>query len=132
MVKLDIRDFKYLSHSTPFQTTIDDPEILAGNKPGTLSIDFRQITAADATGDSKYVVGGRAYFEASIFGVGLSSFTYKGFFDQDGYVEPKSSVGKLKEIAVWLVIGFVVLVIAVVLVVYFFCCKKKEKKSKVE
>ena len=132
MVKLDIRDFKYLSHFTPFSAVFTDPEILAGNKPGTLPIDFRQITAADSTGDSKYVVGGRAYFEASIFGDGISSFTYKGFFDQEGYVEPKSSVGKLKEIAVWLAIGFVILVIAVILVVYFCCCKKKDKKSKVE
>jgi len=95
-----------------------------------LEIDFRQITAKDATGDSRYVVGGRAYFEAAIQGLNFQSFTYKGFFDQEGYVEPKSSIGVLKEWAVWIVIGGVLVILALIVIVYFCCCRKK--KSKVE
>ena len=34
------------------------------------------------------MVGGRAYFEANLFGYQTSSFTTKGFFDQLGYEEP--------------------------------------------
>lgn len=39
-------------------------------------------------GASRFVNGGRVFFEANIFGYHTSSFTTKGFFDKEGYVEP--------------------------------------------
>ena len=44
--------------------------------------------ANDSIGISKYVPGGRAYFEADTIGPKINSFTAKGFFDQSNYVEP--------------------------------------------
>lgn len=51
------------------------------NFEGTIPIDFTILTDLDAQGSSKYVVGGRVYFEGSVFGNKVNSFTYKGFFD---------------------------------------------------
>jgi len=51
-------------------------------------LDFSKLEQSDATGSSRYVNGGRVYFEANIFGYHTSSFTTKGFFDKLGYVEP--------------------------------------------
>jgi hypothetical protein len=53
-------------------------------------IDFRKLEESDVRGDSYYVVGGRAYFEADVLGLYVTSFTSKGFFDKLGYVEPLS------------------------------------------
>ena len=50
-------------------------------------LDFSKLEESDATGNSKFVVGGRAYFEANLFGYHTSSFTTKGFFDKEGFVE---------------------------------------------
>lgn len=95
-------------------------------------MDFRQIVQSDQSGDSNYVVGGRAYFEGSIFGLNLNSFTYKGFFDEQGYQEPKSTIGKLKHAWVWVMLGLLVVIIAVVVILYFCCRKSKSGKSKVD
>ena len=90
----------------------------------------------DDTGDSHYVVGGRAYFEGNIFGFDgpgtMSSFTYKGFFDQAGYEEPKSTIGKLKAGWVWFLVVVGILIIGAVVLTIYCCKKKKDAKSKVE
>jgi len=44
---------------------------LAGNVEGALDIYFKQLEESDANTGSKYVVGGRTYFEATVFGVGI-------------------------------------------------------------
>ena len=59
-------------------------------KNGTIDIDFRQLEESDSKTGSKYVVGGRTYWEARIAGTDKKSFTTKGFFDKAGYVEPKA------------------------------------------
>lgn len=123
-VALDFRDMKYLSHKTRFQDTYTDAGIIDGTKTGQLEIDFRTIVDADSTGDAHYVVGGRVYFEAAIFGNNLNSFTYKGFFDQKDYVEPKSSYGKAKEMWIWITVVVLVLGIAGGIVGYCYYKKK--------
>lgn len=130
-VTIDFRDFKYLSHKTRFNGTANST-VISGNATGSLEVDFRQIVQSDATGDSHYVVGGRAYFEASIFGNGYNSFTYKGFFDQEGYEEPKSTIGKLKKAWVWVLIVGGVLIVAAIVVTIICCRRRKGSKSKVE
>ncbi len=65
-----------------------DPEVIAGLKEHSIELDFSKLAASDATGESRFINGGRVYFEANIFGYHTSSFTTKGFFDQEGYVEP--------------------------------------------
>lgn len=65
-----------------------DPEVIAGLREHSLELDFSKLVASDATGESRFINGGRVYFEANIFGYHTSSFTTKGFFDQEGYVEP--------------------------------------------
>jgi hypothetical protein len=39
-------------------------------------------------GVSKFVAGGRVYYETEILGTGTLFITGKGFFDKLGYVEP--------------------------------------------
>ena len=117
---------KYLSQTIIFKDTITDPEIMAGNKNATIDIDFGQLTKSDSEKGTKYVVGGRTYWEATLFGDSTTSFTTKGFFDQEGYVEPtKSGVGNNTwEIWVFSIVGGILFVLLVVL-----CCKCSGKKS---
>lgn len=78
------------------------------------------------------MVGGRAYFEISIYGNNILSFTTKGFWDQLGYVEPVNDSVNTKAI-VWSVIAVVILLLGVL--TYFCCCYSKDdltpKKKKV-
>ena len=48
-------------------------------------MNFSKLEASDSTGNSSYVVGGRAYFEAYAIGSGLSTYVSKGFFDKADY-----------------------------------------------
>ena len=128
LVLFEFRDFKYLSNVQPFSVNIDDANVLNGLAPGSIEIDFNKLEDADATGESKFVVGGRAYFEANLFGTNLSSFVTKGFFDKEGYVEPppNSLVGNHK-VAAWSSIGGILILAGVILLVY--CCCKRDKDS---
>lgn len=54
---------------------------MAGVKPATIELDFSALLESDREGLSNYIVGGRAYFEANLFGYQTASFTTKGFFD---------------------------------------------------
>lgn len=83
----------------------------------------------DALGTSRYIVGGRAFFEASIHGDGVTSFTFRGFFDEKGYTEPKSTLNELKSSG-WLYVIIVACILVVIgaIVLYCWCKSKKEKE----
>jgi hypothetical protein len=70
------------------QIVISDPEVLVGLKSASIEVDFPGLVESDAAGHSRFINGGRVYFEANLFGYQTFSFTTKGFFDQLGYVEP--------------------------------------------
>ena len=88
VVQFELRDFKYLSNVYKAQVRISDPLVMAGQKSAAVEIDFGALLESDEAGLSRFVVGGRVYFEANLFGYQTSSFTTKGFFDQLGYEEP--------------------------------------------
>ena len=79
-----------MSQLTRFQQTVG-PEVIAGNEPGTITINFNTMTQKDETIGSKYEMAGRMFFEASISGDSYTSFTTNGFFDKQGYTEPVST-----------------------------------------
>ena len=105
--------------------------LAVGNTKGKIALDFSALTNLDASGESRYIVGGRTFFEASVFGDNLNSFTFRGFFDQEGYEEPKSTMKKLKSSG-WIygIIGACVAVV-VLAVVLFCCCKKNKEEQRV-
>lgn len=83
------------------------------------------------------MVGGRTYFEASIFGAGYQSFTTKGFFDKAGYVEPTANTLKgNKVILSFTIIGCIVGAFLLGLLIYCCYCKKtshvEEEKTHVD
>ncbi len=69
----------------------------------------------------------------------MTSFTFRGFFDEEGYEEPKSTLNKLKNSGwLYVIIGSCIAIVALVIVA-FCCCKKNKnddqrvsKKNKVE
>ena len=77
---------------------INDPEVLVGLKNASIEIDFPALLESDAAGHSRFINGGRVYFEANLFGYQTFSFTTKGFFDQLGYVEPMKPVSEKERI----------------------------------
>ena len=124
MVTIDVRDMKWLSKKATFSTNVTDLE-----PNGIITIDFPSLLSSDQKGDSYYVVGGRAYFEANTYSGGLvNSYTFKGFFDQANYVEPLSNSRNKKALIWGCVIGGIVLIAIITVAV---CCWKK-KKAKLE
>jgi len=87
----------------------------------------------DASGASRFIVGGRTYFEASVFGNTpgtVNSFTFRGFFDEEGYVEPKSTLNKLKSSGwLWVIIGSGIALVILAIVLYCYCKSKKEAEK---
>jgi phosphotransferase system glucose/maltose/N-acetylglucosamine-specific IIC component len=75
------------------------------------------------------VVGGRAYFEANVFGFHTQQFTTKGFFDKANYVEPEGKASSSKYLAVIIVVPLVI--VAIILVIVFVYYRKK-KQAKVK
>ena len=43
-VTVDFRDWKYLSDLIRFQTTVEDSDVLAGLKEGSIEVDFNNMT----------------------------------------------------------------------------------------
>ena len=43
-VTVDFRDWKYLSDLIRFQTTVDDADVIAGKREGSLEVDFNKMT----------------------------------------------------------------------------------------
>jgi hypothetical protein len=84
-IDFNFRDWKWLSQKQNFTAYIDDPEVLVGNKEAFITIDFSMLEQSDKRGDSLYLAGGRAYFEATVLGTSTNSFVTKGFFDKLGY-----------------------------------------------
>lgn len=70
-LKFEFFDMKYLSNTIEFESKIKAADILTGTNPGNIDIYFKQLEDSDAANGSKYVVGGRTYFEASVFGAGI-------------------------------------------------------------
>jgi hypothetical protein len=125
-LQFEFFDMKYLSQTKIFNTSVMDPAVFANNTEGTLEVNFNELTTSDAVNGSKYVVGGRTYFEAIVFGNGTQSFTTKGFFDQLNYEEPVNNNLGNNKAALWsIIIGSIVLFIIIVTLIYCFCCKKK-------
>ena len=81
IVSFDFRDMKYLSNVIKTQQVVTDPEVFTGLKENSIELDFSKLEQSDATGNSRFVNGGRVYFEANVFGYHTYSFTTKGFFD---------------------------------------------------
>jgi hypothetical protein len=102
--------------------------VLVGNKEGTLNLDFSLLEQSDAKKESYFVVGGRAYFEGDVIGVGKNSFTAKGFFDKKGYVEPVNTSQNQLTLILATTIPIGILLIAGGVTLYC-CCKKKKKVS---
>lgn len=99
---------------------------------GSVKIDFSVLQESDSKGESRFIVGGRTYFEASVFANGgsVNSFTFRGFFDEEGYEEPKSTLNKLKSSGwLWVIIGSGIALIILAIVLYCYCKKKKEQEK---
>jgi len=64
----------------------------------------------------------------SVFGNGVNSFTFKGFFDEAGYEEPKSTLNKLKSSG-WLYVIIAASISIVIGVIVLYCCCKKKKEQ---
>ena len=77
-----------------FSTEIDDPLVFAGLKEGSITIDLSKLEKSDRLNDTKYVNGGRAYFEAEVLGFKISSFSARGFIDKLGYEEPSRDLSQ--------------------------------------
>ena len=71
-----------------FTTEIDDPQVLAGNKEASITLDLSKLELSDRTNGSLFVAGGRAYYEAEVLGFKISSFTSRGMLDKLNYREP--------------------------------------------
>ena len=131
-VDFNFRDMKYLSNKHTFSVDMDNV-VLNGTTDGSVPVDFSKLVSEDATGNSRFIVGGRTYFEASAFGTDVNSFTFRGFFDEEGYVEPKSTLSNLKNSGwFWVIIVGSVLLLVAIIVIWCQCSKKKDsaKKSK--
>jgi hypothetical protein len=126
-VKFEFFDMKYLSNSKKFYTRdLKYSEVTADGVTGTIDIDFSVLEESDSSKGTKFVVGGRTYFEASAFGTGVGTFTTKGFFDKKDYNEPSNGNLKDNKALLWVtivlsIVGFTVFVV----VIYCCCCKKK-------
>lgn len=71
----------------------------------------------DENMNSKYVVGGRMFFEASISGDSYMSFVTNGFLDQEGYVEPQNTSRKMtKALKTIIPVSIVVLLLVIFLI----------------
>lgn len=63
-------------------------------------------------------------------GSGVVGFTFRGFFDEDGYEEPKSTLNELKSSG-WLYVIIVTCILVVIGVIVLLCyCKKKKEKER--
>ena len=127
VVSFQFRDMKYLSNKHSFNVTMNIDK--AGETEGSVPIDFSKLQSSDASGQSRFIVGGRTFFEAAVFKPGLNSFTFRGFFDEDGYEEPKSTLNELKSSGwLYVIIAACVLVVIGAIVLTCYCKKKKEQE----
>jgi hypothetical protein len=50
LVQFEFRDFRYLSKSRKFKTTVKDPLVMVGMANSSIEVDFSALLASDATG----------------------------------------------------------------------------------
>jgi hypothetical protein len=93
-------------------------------KEGSLEVDFNQITQSDIVNKTRYLVGGRLFFEAHAFSPAYTSFTTNAFLDQEGYVEPQLVKTTGQILLIWLPVG--ILILAVTSLTLYCCCKPKK------
>lgn len=110
-----------------FDQEVNDPKLLTGQTEGSITVNFKALEDSDKTGDSFFVVGGRAYFEADVLGLQVTSFTSKGFFDKLGYVEPAPSDKQSLKVILAIAIPVGVVAVAAIILIYFCYCKNKRK-----
>ena len=84
-VQFAVRDFRYLSNANITTINITDPDQMNGITPVTFEINFNDLLEQDSSGVTKFVVGGRAYFECLVYGANTVTFPFRGFFDELGY-----------------------------------------------
>lgn len=125
VVQINLRDFKFLTNTYTKNYTVNDPDVLFGNSRGFWNIDFSEMEASDAAGLTKFVVGGRIYFEAKVYANGTDSFVTQGFFDKEGYVEPVSHAHK-RSVIIWTGSVLILILVAALAILYYFFCHKKE------
>ena len=123
-VTVDFRDWKYLSDLIRFQTTVEDSDVLAGLKEGSIEVDFNNMTQSDIVNKTKYEVGGRLFFEAHAFSPAYTSFTTNAFLDKEGYVEPQVIKTPGQILLNWLPVILGVLIATSCCL--YFCCRKQK------
>ena len=128
IVQINLRDFKFLTNTYTKNYTVNDPDVLYGNSRGFWNIDFSEMEASDAAGLTKFVVGGRIYFEAKVYANGTDSFVTQGFFDKEGYVEPVSHAHK-RNVIIWTGSILILILVAALALLYYIFCHKKEQRA---
>ncbi len=127
-VRFSIFNWKWLSDIKINDVKITDPDVQAGLKEGSVEIDFPFLERYDSMGLSKYVAGGRTYYETEISAVSTLFIVGKGFFDKLGYVEPPAP-GKSK-LGLILGITLPILGAGIGIGLYFYYKKREQKKKK--
>ena len=92
----DFQDWKWLSKPMRFVQKISDPDIIFGQKEGEIEVDFNKIRESDLTGNTRFEVAGRVFYEVHVFGYKLTSFTSSGFLEREGYTVPPLSSSKIR------------------------------------
>ena len=82
MLHIDFRDWKYMSHYKRYYKLIQDKKVLDGRKEGKLKVKFSKMAKQDAQAGSKFEVGGRMFFEATVFNNSMFSHVTNGFLDK--------------------------------------------------
>jgi hypothetical protein len=126
-VQFSLFDWKWLSEQALFSDESSDPLVMAGLEEGVVRIEFKRLVESDKAKESKYVAGGRAYFEADVIGSRTLSFTTKGFFDQLNYQEPTSSTDIRLQIILGVTIPLGALMIGTFIMLYFYFTRKNKK-----
>jgi len=99
---------------------------MAGLRNATVEVDLPALLESDAAELSRFVNGGRVYFEANLFGYQTSSFTTKGFFDQLGYEEPSKPLFNKTVLQTWrtaIVYAGILLSFLVFRTCFIWCCR---------
>lgn len=114
-VVFDFRDWHYMTNVIRFDKVVTDPDVIAGLREDTLTVDLGQVTRADKVGNkTKFEVAGRLYWEAHVYGDGITPFTTNGFFDREGYEQPPFISKRDEVILLMWVIGILLLLLLAV------------------
>lgn len=67
-VQFALFDWKWLSEQSLYAEESANPLVMAGLQEGVVKVDFKAMMDSDRAKQSHYIAGGRAYFEADVFG----------------------------------------------------------------